>query len=67
MVREIIACLRDIIEVCDSIASILADISIDTYVEMREKRSTVEREFFDMRSSFSPDWIRVRKLQASYG
>lgn len=45
MAREITAYLRDIIDACDSIASILADISIDTYVEMREKRSAVEREF----------------------
>ena len=33
MAREITAYLRDIIDACDSIASILADISIDTYVE----------------------------------
>jgi len=45
MAREITAYLRDIIDACDSIASILTDISIDTYVEMREKRSAVEREF----------------------
>jgi len=45
MAREITAYLCDIIDACDSIASILADISIDTYVEIREKRSAVEREF----------------------
>jgi uncharacterized protein with HEPN domain len=33
MTREITAYLRDIIDACDSIASILTDISIDTYVE----------------------------------
>ena len=45
MAREITAYLCDIIDACDSIASILTDISIDTCVEMREKRSAVEREF----------------------
>jgi uncharacterized protein with HEPN domain len=56
MAREITAYLRDIIDACDSIASILTDISIDTYVEMREKRSAVEREFsFNWRSSFNAD------------
>jgi len=45
MAREITAYLCDIIDACDSIASILTDISIETYVEMREKRSAVEREF----------------------
>ena len=33
MAREKTAYLRDIIDACDSIASILTDISIDTYVE----------------------------------
>jgi uncharacterized protein with HEPN domain len=33
MAREITAYLCDIIDACDSIASILTDISIDTYVE----------------------------------
>lgn len=42
MPRKITACLCDIIDACDSI---LADISIDSYVEMRERRSAVEREF----------------------
>jgi len=45
MAREITAYLCDIIDACDSIASILADISIDAYVELREKRSAVEFEF----------------------
>ena len=45
MAREITAYLCDIIDGCDSIASILTEISIETYVEMREKRSAVEREF----------------------
>ena len=33
MAREITAYLRDIIDACDSIASILTVVSIDTYVE----------------------------------
>jgi len=33
MAREITAYLCDIIDACDSIASILTDVSIDTYVE----------------------------------
>jgi uncharacterized protein with HEPN domain len=45
MAREVTAYLCDIIDACASIASILTDISIETYVEMREKRSAVEREF----------------------
>jgi len=45
MAREITAYLCDIIDACDSIASILADISIDTHVELREKQSAVEYEF----------------------
>ena len=45
MTREVTAYLCDIIDACASIASILTDISIETYVEMREKRSAVEREF----------------------
>ena len=36
MDREITAYLCDIINACDFIASILADISIDAYVELRE-------------------------------
>ena len=45
MVRDITAYLYDIIEACDSIASILAGISLETFVTTREKRSAVEREF----------------------
>jgi uncharacterized protein with HEPN domain len=45
MAREMDAYLSDIIDACDSIASILADVSMDTYIELREKRSAVEREF----------------------
>ena len=45
MVRDISAYLCDIIEACDSIASILAGISFETFVTTREKRSAVEREF----------------------
>ena len=61
MKRDITAYLCDIIDACDSIASILTDISIETYVEMREKRSAVEREFIiigeatSMLSKFSPE------------
>ncbi len=45
MAREIDAYLSDIIDACDSIASILANISADKYIQLREKRSAVEREF----------------------
>ena len=45
MVRDISAYLYDIIDACDSIASILAGISFETFVATREKRSAVEREF----------------------
>lgn len=45
MAREITAYLCDIIDACDSISSILTNVSIETYAEMREKRSAVEREF----------------------
>jgi len=45
MPREITAYLYDIIDACDSIVSILSGISMEAYVELREKRSAVEREF----------------------
>ncbi len=45
MARDISAYLYDIIDACDSIASILAGISFETFVATREKRSAVEREF----------------------
>jgi uncharacterized protein with HEPN domain len=45
MSREISAYDCDIIDACDSIASIIAHVSLDAYGEMREKRSAVEREF----------------------
>lgn len=45
MLRDIAAYLYDIIDACDSIASILNGISFEAYVELREKRSAVEREF----------------------
>ena len=45
MVRDISACLCDIIDACDSIASILAGIPFEAFVATREKRSAVEREF----------------------
>jgi uncharacterized protein with HEPN domain len=66
MVRDISAYLCDIIDACDSIGSILAGISIDKYVETREKRSAVEREFIligeaaSMLAKFWPD--RFKRL-----
>ena len=45
MARDISAYLCDIIDACDSIASILAGISFETFVATREKRSAAEREF----------------------
>lgn len=53
MTRETTAYLVDIIDACDSIASILMDISIEKYVEMREKRSAVERELIIIGESVS--------------
>ena len=61
MPRDITAYLYEIIDACDSIASILSDISMKMYVELREKRSAVEREFIiigeatSMLSKFSPE------------
>lgn len=45
MPRDAAAYLREIIEACDSIASILVGVSFADYLESREKRSAVEREF----------------------
>jgi uncharacterized protein with HEPN domain len=45
MPREAAAYLREIVEVCDSIDSILAGVDLDGYPASREKRSAVEREF----------------------
>jgi uncharacterized protein with HEPN domain len=45
MPRSVAAYLADILDACDSIASILDDIDLDTYLSTREKRSAVEREF----------------------
>lgn len=45
MQHDASAYLRDIIEACDSVESILNGISLDAYVASREKRSAVEREF----------------------
>lgn len=45
MPREAAAYLREIIDACDSIDSILADIDLEGYLASREKRSAVEREF----------------------
>ena len=64
MAREITAYLCDIIDACDSIASILADVSMDTYIQLREKRSAVEREFIvigeaiTMLARFSPEGFK---------
>ena len=61
MPRETTAYLHDIIDACDSIASILSDISVETYGKLREKRSAVEREFIvigeatSMLAKFSPE------------
>jgi len=45
MQRDAIAYLRDMIEACDSIHSILDGVDLQAYVASREKRSAVEREF----------------------
>jgi len=45
MQRSAIAYLRDIAEACDSIEAILTGIDLAAYVDSREKRSAVEREF----------------------
>ncbi len=64
MMRDIAAYLCDIIDACDSIASILTGISIEAYVMTREKRSAVEREFIvigeavSMLAKFGPDSFR---------
>jgi uncharacterized protein with HEPN domain len=61
MPRETTAYLHDIIDACDSIASILSGISTETYGKLREKRSAVEREFIvigeaaSMLARFSPE------------
>ena len=44
MPRSVAAYLADILDACDSIASILDDVDLDTYLRTREKRSAVERE-----------------------
>lgn len=45
MPRDAAAYLREIVEACDSIASILTGVDLRDYVASREKRSAVEREF----------------------
>ena len=45
MPRDACAYLRDIVDACDSIESILSGVDLETYVGSREKRSAVEREF----------------------
>lgn len=66
MPRETTAYFYDIIDACDSIASILSGISIEAYGELREKRSAVEREFIvigeatSMLAKFSPE--RFKRL-----
>jgi uncharacterized protein with HEPN domain len=65
MMRNITAYLCDIIDACDSIASILAGITIESYVMTREMRSAVEREFIvigeavSMLAKFWPDRFRL--------
>ena len=61
MPRDITAYLYDIIDACDSITSILSGISMESYAELREKRSAVEREFIiigeatSILAKFSPE------------
>lgn len=61
MPRETTAYLHDIIDACNSIASILSGISVEMYGILREKRSAVEREFIvigeatSMLAKFSPE------------
>lgn len=45
MPRDASTYLRDIIDACDSIGSILTGVDLDSYIASREKRSAVEREF----------------------
>jgi uncharacterized protein with HEPN domain len=45
MPRDACAYLRDMIEACDSIETILTGVDLAAYVASREKRSAVEREF----------------------
>jgi len=65
MPRDATAYLSDIIDACDSISAILSSISLDKYIELREKRSAVEREFIIigeavlMLSKFSPDLFNL--------
>lgn len=65
MPRDATAYLSDIIAACDSISAILSSISLDKYIELREKRSAVEREFIIigeavlMLSKFSPDLFNL--------
>lgn len=65
MPRDATAYLSDIIAACDSISAILSSISLDKYIELREKHSAVEREFIIigeavlMLSKFSPDLFNL--------
>lgn len=65
MPRDITAYINDILDACDSIASILGGVSIEEYAELREKRSAVEREFIivgeaaSMLSKFSPEKLKL--------
>ena len=45
MVRDITAYLYDIIEACNSIASILAGVSFEAFASTRKKRSAAQHEF----------------------
>mgnify|MGYP003338768022 CR=1 FL=1 len=64
MARDISAYLSDIIDACNSISSILVEVSIEAYVATREKRSAVEREFIligeaaSMLAKFWPDQFK---------
>ena len=45
MPRSIAAYLADILDACDAIETVLAGLDLDTYLEQRSIRSSVEREF----------------------
>ena len=66
MARDISVYLCDIIDACNSISSVLAEASIETYVATREKRSAVEREFIligEAASMLAEFWlVQFRRL-----
>jgi uncharacterized protein with HEPN domain len=65
MPRDISAYISDIIDACESIAVILGGISAEEYIDLREKRSAVEREFIiigeaaSMLSKFAPEKFKL--------